>query len=508
MHLVLLTEIADALERALPPEQGLQLSLQIMAKHLPMKRAFIALTEPGGQDISIRASLGLSSTEQARGHYLPGEGITGSVIASGRPEIVPDISDSSRFLNRTRARNLKREHVAFLCVPIRLDDQVIGALAVDRRMGIKEALDDQTRLLVIISSMLAHTAAACCSRSHAEASPLPLPKHDDALAGITGSSENMRLVFTRILQAAPSSATVLLLGESGTGKELVAHAIHKASGRKAHPFISLNCAALPDTLVESELFGHERGAFTGATGVRRGRFELADSGTLFLDEVGELSLPMQAKLLRVIQERSFERLGGMESIQVDVRLIAATNRDLEQMVREGSFRSDLYYRLNVFPIHLPPLRERQEDILPLATCFIQRYSEANKKIGVRLSLSAMEMLQRYPWPGNVRELENVIERAVLLVNQEGLILPLHLPPMLHSANCPNGNRSGNTSQPAMLSLQERLEEMEQAYIVEALTHFQGHLGKAASALGLTERMMALRMKKYGISYKTFRHPCA
>ncbi|WP_298068369.1 sigma 54-interacting transcriptional regulator [uncultured Mailhella sp.] len=326
--------------------------------------------------------------------------------------------------------------------------------------------------------------------------------------GITGSSESMRLVFTRILQAAPSSATVLLLGESGTGKELVAHAIHKASGRKEHPFISLNCAALPDTLVESELFGHERGAFTGATGIRRGRFELADSGTLFLDEVGELSLTMQAKLLRVIQERSFERLGGMESVQVDVRLIAATNRNLEHMVQEGSFRSDLYYRLNVFPIQLPPLRERQEDILPLAACFIQRYSEANEKKGVRLSLSAMEMLQRYPWPGNVRELENVIERAVLLVNQEGLILPLHLPPMLHSANCPNGNRSGNISRPAMLSLQERLDEMEHAYIVEALTHFQGHLGKAADALGLTERMMALRMKKYGISYKTFRHPCA
>ena len=507
MHLVLLTEIADALERALPPEQGLQLSLQIMARHLTMKRAFIALTDPDGRDISIRASLGLSDAEQARGHYALGEGITGSVIASGRPEIVPDVSGSDRFLNRTKARNLKKEHTAFLCVPIRIDDQVIGALAVDRRMGIKEALDDQTRLLVIIASMLAHTASECHSHIHSHPQSLPRPRRNEALGEIIGSSESMNLVFTRILQAAPSSATVLLLGESGTGKELVAHAIHKASGRRDHPFISLNCAALPDTLVESELFGHERGAFTGATGIRRGRFELADSGTLFLDEVGELSLTMQAKLLRVIQERSFERLGGMDSIQVDVRLIAATNRDLELMVKEGTFRRDLYYRLNVFPIQLPPLRERQEDILPLATCFIQRYSEANGKQGVRLSLSAMEMLQRYSWPGNVRELENVIERAVLLVNQEGLILPLHLPPMLHSAGCPNGNQEGHASRPTMISLQHRLDEMEQAYIVEALTHFQGHLGKAADALGLTERMMSLRMKKYGISYKTFRHPC-
>ena len=257
--------------------------------------------------------------------------------------------------------------------------------------------------------------------------------------------------------------------------------------------------------MESELFGHERGAFTGATGIRKGRFELADTGTLFLDEVGELSLAMQAKLLRVIQERSFERLGGMESIQVDVRLIAATNRDLEQMVREGSFRKDLYYRLNVFPIQLPPLRDRQEDILSLAAHFIQRYSTANGKTGVRLSLSAMEMLQRYRWPGNIRELENIMERAVLLVGKEGLILPLHLPPNLHSSGCPYGEEGGSEAHPLMGSLQQRLDEMERAYIIEALSHFQGHLGHAAKALGLTERMMALRMKKYGVSYKEFRH---
>ncbi len=508
MHLVLLTEIADALERALPPEQGLQLALQIMARHLTMKRAFIALTDTDGQNIAIRASLGLSSAEEARGHYALGEGITGSVIASGRPEIVPDVSGSAKFLNKTRARNLKKEHTAFLCVPIRLEDQVIGALAMDRRMGIKETLEDQTRLLVIVAALLAHTAEACRSHILSPNPALPPPKRSEALNDIVGNSESMNFVFTRILQSAPSSATVLLLGESGTGKELVAHAIHKASGREKFPFISLNCAALPDTLVESELFGHERGAFTGATGIRRGRFELADSGTLFLDEVAELSLPMQAKLLRVIQERKFERLGGMESIQVDVRLIAATNRDLEHLVKEGAFRSDLYYRLNVFPIMLPPLRERQEDILSLATCFIQRYSKANGKTGVRLSLSAMEMLQRYSWPGNVRELENVMERAVLLVSHEGLILPLHLPPTLHSANCPNGKQWAHTSQPSIVSLQERLDEMEHAYILEALTHFQGHMGKAAESLGLTERMMALRMKKYGINYKAFRHPCA
>lgn len=503
MHLVLLTEIADMLERSLPPQEALQLTLQIMSRHLAMKRAAISLTEPDGREVRIYASLGFSPTEQARGHYAMGEGITGRVIAGGRPEIVPDVADDERFLNRTKARNLRKEHTAFICVPIRLDDQVVGALAVDRRMGARETLDDQSRLLSVIAGLISHTAGQCRARL----SP-PAKKKDSVsdrrIEGFIGQSESMNLVFTRIRQAAPSSATVLLRGESGTGKELAAHAIHEASGRSGHPFISLNCAALPDSLVESELFGHERGAFTGATGVRKGRFELADTGTLFLDEVGELSLAMQAKLLRVIQERSFERLGGMESIQVDVRLIAATNRDLEQMVKDGSFRKDLYYRLNVFPIQLPPLRDRQEDILSLAAYFVSRYSEANGKSGVRLSLSAMEMLQRYRWPGNIRELENVMERAVLLVGEEGLILPLHLPPNLHSAGCPYSQTDGSNVHPAMGSLQQRLDEMERAYIIEALSHFRGHLGQAARALGLTERMMALRMKKYGITYKAFR----
>ena len=503
MHLVLLTEIADTLERSLQPKEALQLTLQIMARHLAMKRAAISLTEPDGSEVRIYASVGFSATEQARGHYAMGEGITGRVIASGRPEIVPDVADDARFLNRTRARNLRKEHTAFICVPIRLDDQVVGALAVDRRVGAKETLDDQSRLLTVIAGLLSHTAGQC----RADLSSPPKKKSaisDGRIQGVIGQSESMNLVFTRIRQAAPSSATILLRGESGTGKELAAHAIHEASGRNKHPFISLNCAALPDSLVESELFGHERGAFTGATGVRKGRFELADTGTLFLDEVGELSLAMQAKLLRVIQERSFERLGGMESIQVDVRLIAATNRDLEQMVKDGSFRKDLYYRLNVFPIQLPPLRERQEDILSLAAYFVKKYSEANGKTGVRLSLSAMEMLQRYRWPGNIRELENVIERAVLLVSEEGLILPLHLPPNLHSAGCPYSEKDGSDEPPSMGSLQQRLDEMEKAYIIEALSHFHGHLGHAARALGLTERMMALRMKKYGITYKAFR----
>lgn len=294
-------------------------------------------------------------------------------------------------------------------------------------------------------------------------------------------------------------------GNRARANELAARAIHTASTRANKPFISLNCAALPENLIESELFGHERGAFTGANATRKGRFELANSGTLFLDEVGELSLMTQAKLLRVLQERAFERLGGMETHYVDVRFITATNRDLERMVAEETFRRDLFYRLNVFPINLPPLRQRPEDILPLANHFIKKYGHANGRDNVRLSLAVMDMLQRYAWPGNIRELENVMERAVLLLGREGLILPQHLPPALHGEHGAPGGKLPGAARPVFSgSLQDQLNELERASIVEALECSQGQMGRAAASLGLTERIMALRMKKYGITYKAFR----
>ena len=506
MPLSVFNELADILERTLPPVQALQLGLQIMNRHLPLKKASIALMGLSSGNIKIHASLGLTQAEQDRGHYLPGEGIIGKVIASGKAEIIPDISENPQFLNRTRSRNLKRERTAFICVPIRFDDQVIGALTVDRHIGAQDKLLDQMRILTVIAMLMSHTANMCRIRSFPpQKTLLGVSENDSTYASnFIGKSEKINIVLSRIRQVASSSATVLLRGESGTGKEVAAHAIHELSERKSQPFIALNCAALPDSLIESELFGHERGSFTGASSTRRGRFELANRGTLFLDEIGELSLHMQAKLLRVIQERSFERLGGTETIHVDVRLIAATNKNIEKMLDEGTFRKDLYYRIDVFPISIPPLRDRKEDILSLAAHFIALYSEANHKTGVRLSMSAMDMLQKYSWPGNVRELQNVIERAVLLVNDEGLILPLHLPQSMHSADCPYREENGSFSVPAMGHLQQRLDEMEQAYIIEALSHSHGHLGNAAEALGLTERMMALRMKKYDISYKSFR----
>jgi Nif-specific regulatory protein len=276
----------------------------------------------------------------------------------------------------------------------------------------------------------------------------------------------------------------------------VAHAIHYNSLRAGKPFIKVNCAALPESVIESELFGHEKGAFTGAVASRKGRFELADGGSLFLDEVGDLTPATQIKLLRVLQEKEFERVGGTGTLKVDVRLVAATNLDLERLIQEGRFRQDLYYRLNVFPIHIPPLRERKTDILLLADFFVEKYSLKNHKSIRRISTPAIDMLMAYHWPGNVRELENCVERAVLLSGDE-VIHGHHLPPTLQTAEA-----SGTAFKGA---LQNTLENVERELLLDALKSTRGNMAKAARTLGLSERIMGLRIRKYGIDARRFRH---
>ena len=326
-------------------------------------------------------------------------------------------------------------------------------------------------------------------------------RHDPGyleLENLPGMQKTLHMLWMAGRQDFP----VLLLGETGTGKEVAANIVHRCSARHGGAFVKMNCGNIPENLVDSELFGHEKGAFTGADAMHRGRFERADRGVLLLDELGELPLTAQARLLRVLQERCFERLGGTESLSVDVRIITATNRDLARMVEEGTFRRDLYYRLNVFPIHMPPLRERQNDIQPLAAYFVDKYAAANGRSGIRISLAVMDMLQRYTWPGNIRELENVMERAVLLVGQDGLILPQHLPRELHSTHCPFGpaaHKGPVEPYAASGTLQDRLDELERACITDALARHKGHMGHAAQALGLTERVMALRRNMASIT---------
>ncbi len=505
-ELLLLYELSQLLDSAEHIEDSLEGALKLMSKYLGLMRGAITLLSPKGDEMHIETAFGLDAIEQGRGYYKSGEGVTGKVIASGKPMLIADISAEPLFLNRTKSRNLKKEQVSFLCVPIKLDDQVVGALSVDRLLTNEERLEEDLRLLSIIASMLARAAKlrqiySQCPTTGDEAKFNTAPRPH----AFIGNSERMLQLYYQIQQVAVSNTTVLIYGESGTGKELAAHAIHAESSRAAQPYVALNCAALPEGLIESELFGHEKGSFTNASAQRRGRFEMAHGGTLFLDEIGELNLAMQAKLLRVLQERRFERLGGMETIGVDIRIIAATNRSLEKMVEEGLFRQDLYYRLNVFPITLPPLRERKEDVVILASHFISKYAAANGRTNVKLSLVAADMLQRYDWPGNARELENIIERAILLIGEDGFILPKHLPVHLHTADCPMASAISCPSEKTLkLTLPERLGELECAYIVEALEATGGHLGKAAESLGLTERIMALRLKKYDLNYKDFR----
>jgi len=425
------------------------------------------------------------------------------VVQTGQPAVVPRISEEPLFLDRTGARKgPRKKDVSFICVPIKLGNEVIGALSADRLFDENVSLEEDVRLLSIIASMIAQAVRL---RQQAEEERQRLLEENVRLqealkerfrpSNIIGESRAMQAVYDLIAQVSESNATVLIHGESGTGKELVANAIHYTSPRAEKPFIRVNCAALTESVLESELFGHERGAFTGALTQRKGRFELAHGGSIFLDEVGDFSPATQIKLLRVLQEREFERVGGSQTVKVDVRVIAATNRELEEMIKRGEFRRDLYYRLNVFPIYLPPLSERKTDIPLLADHFVEKYGKANRKSISRIAGAAMDMLMQYDWPGNVRELENCIERAVLLSGDD-VIHAHHLPPSVQTVQGAAGARSEG--------LQGALDALEREMVLEALRASGGNKAAAARSLGITERIMGLRVEKHGIVADRFR----
>lgn len=322
-------------------------------------------------------------------------------------------------------------------------------------------------------------------------------------ASIVGKNAKMQEIYQLIEKVAPTPASVLITGESGTGKELVARAIHINSPREKSPFISVNCAALPETLLESELFGHEKGAFTGATSMRKGRFELADTGTLFLDEIGDIPIPLQAKLLRVLQERSFERVGGTRPINVDVRIITATNRDLKDEVDEGRFREDLYYRLNVLHIHLPPLRERADDIPMLADHFINKFARMLNKPDLKISGEALRYLVGLPWEGNVRELENTIERAAILCSGDTIQVEDVHPDVGGSKMETSWSPDVDFEKflPSNLPLPEVLSGVEEQMIKRALKEAYFVQARAAESLGITKSLLQYKMKKYGLQKK-------
>jgi len=502
-ELSLLFEISQTLEGTLDLREVVGPILKATVSHTGMLRGILTLLNRETGEISIEAAQGLSRSQKERGRYRLGEGVTGKVIESGKPVIVPHISDEPQFLDRTRSRKgVQKKDISFICVPIKLGSEVIGALSIDRFFSDEVSLREDVRLLSIVTAMIAQAVRL---RQEAAEEKMRLLEENLRLreelqdrfrpSNIIGNSKVMQGVYDLIAQVSKSDATVFIRGESGVGKELVAHAIHFNSPRAPKPFIKVNCAALPETIIESELFGHEKGAFTGAISQRKGRFELAAGGTIFLDEIGDLSPATQIKLLRVLQEKEFERVGGISTIKADVRIITATNRNLEELVSEEAFRQDLYYRLNVFPIHVPPLRERKTDILLLADHFIVKYSKAGHKEVKRISTPAIDMLMSYHWPGNVRELENCIERAVLLTGDE-VIHGHHLPPTLQTAEASGTSHSG--------TLQEALDALERDLILDALKSARGNRAKAARALGISERLIGLRVDKHGIDSRRFR----
>jgi len=502
-ELSLIFEISQVLSRSLDLREVAAPLLETMAQSLGMLRGTLTLLNRESGEISIEAAHGLSKSQRGQGRYKLGEGITGRVVQSGEPIAVPKISEDPAFLNRTGARRSSQEQdISFICVPIKIGNEVVGSLSADRPYLEKADLAEDVRLLTIIASLIAQAVRV---RQAAEEEHQRLMEENTRLksalkdkfhpSNIISNDRAMQSIYEQIAQVSRSKATVLIRGESGTGKELVASSIHFGSPRAQKPFIKVNCAALPESIIESELFGHEKGAFTGALSRRKGRFELAEGGTIFLDEIGDLSAATQVKLLRVLQEREFERVGGHETIAVDVRVLAATNRNLEELMAHGHFRQDLYYRLNVFAIHLPPLRDRKADVLLLADYFAERYGKLNHKAIRRISTPAIDMLMGYHWPGNVRELENCIERAVIL-SEDGVIHGHHLPPTLQTAEASGTIHHG--------SLDAALQKLEQELLVEALKSARGNKAKAARNLGLTERVMGLRLDEYDIDFKRFR----
>ncbi len=478
--------------------------LDILYREMGLLRGTLTLRK--GDYLFIEASHGLTDVEIKRGKYLMGEGITGKVAETAKSIVIPDISQEPGFLDRTQTRS-ERQDIAFICVPILRDEEVIGTLSIDRINEEAGNLEPILYLLETVANILAD-AVEVCRQQHDEREELlaenrrlksELDKNYRP-ANIVGNCSSMRQIFAMIAQVADSTATVLIRGSSGTGKELVARAIHYASDRKDKPFIAVNCAALPENLIESELFGHEKGSFTGATATRVGRVEAANGGTLFLDEIGDLSLPVQVKLLRFLQERTYERVGNNEERKADVRILAATSRNLEELMNANKFREDLYYRLNVFPIHIPDLKERRTDIMLLVEYFLEKYSRIYNKQIKRISTPAINMMMSYHWPGNVRELENCIERSVLTATDN----------VIHGYNMPPSLQTGQSTNTASIVPEHKADFMtmvasfERELIVDALKLSRGNVASASRQMGLTQRIMHYKIDKLGVDPKKYR----
>jgi Nif-specific regulatory protein len=511
-----LVEISQALAGTLDLRPGLHRALELLEQHHSVVNAAVTLRDEENGDLDVvaanprapgaaRASAGSGSGSGGNG-AATGKGrsvdhVTDQVIRTGRSVVIPDI-DHEPLLKAKLGDRSRPGHRSFIAVPILLNRRPAGALTVELAFKSERLYDRSAKFFGVVASMIGQ-ALKVQKLIEAERQRLvdenvhlrqELRERYD-FSNLVGTSNAIRQVYEQVAQVARTSTTVLIRGESGTGKELIAHAIHYNSLRARKPFVKVSCGALPDTLMESELFGYEKGAFTDAHARRKGRFELAEGGTLFLDEIGDINLPTQVKLLRVLQEREFERLGGTETVKVNVRLIAATNKALEPAIEGGTFREDLYYRLNVFTIFVPPLRERKTDILLCADHFLQKFAREHGKAIRRIATPAIDMLMSYHWPGNVRELENTIERAVLVCDGHA-IHAHHLPPTLQTAT----SSDSYVSQ----SLKDATDAYERDVIQDALKTARGNRARAARMLQTTERILNYKVRKHRIDYGRFK----
>ncbi|MBI2220308.1 MAG: sigma 54-interacting transcriptional regulator [Acidobacteria bacterium] len=496
--LTALVEVTQAFAHSATVASGSQRLLEVLRRQHAVLQARVWLAEQPGDPLRLAASIAAAGERRAK--LDPPSPITLRVFESGRPVVVPDTAREpllapTRRPDRGRAR-------ALVSVPVPVGRETAGVLELELAHRPDRAYDVALRFFKVASAILGQALRGERrldeerGRLLAENTHLReelREKYD--FSRIIGTSGPMRAVYEQIAQVARTNTTVLIRGESGTGKELIAHAIHFNSLRAKKPFVKVSCSALPETLIESELFGYEKGAFTGAQGRKAGRFELAEGGTLFLDEIGDINLSTQVKLLRVIQEREFERVGGVEAVKVNVRLVAATNKNLEEAIARGIFREDLHYRLNVFTIFVPPLRERRPDVMLLADHFVQKYAAEHGKHIKRLSTPAIDMLMSYHWPGNVRELENTIERAVV-VCEGSVIHGHHLPPALQTAEA-----TGTVPQ---LSLADAVSAFEKDLLLDALKSTQGNRARAAKLLQSTERIIRYKVKQHHIDVGRFR----
>lgn len=476
--------------------------LDILHAEIGIEQASFALRQPDSAEFMVEASRGMPQEKEGKTCFSEGDGIRGRVAKTMEAALIP-FGEGAHSAPSPSSYNTKK---AFLCVPVIHQRIVIGIMSAEVDHAPIDHLRHNLRFLNLVSGVLAEGVSRI--REDKEEHELLIQENQrlrQQLGNVShpediiGNCRSMKQVYTQIAQVADSLANVLIRGESGTGKELAARAIHYSSSRRSNAFVAVNCAALPESLIESELFGHEKGAFTGAAYLRKGRFELANGGTLFLDEIGDISPAVQVRLLRALQERSIERVGSQQSININARIVAATSRNLEQAMAEGSFREDLYYRLNVFPIHLPPLRDRRSDMMLLADHFIERYSAAYSKKIRRISSAAIGMMMSYHWPGNVRELENCIEHAVL-TSQDEVIHGYSLPPSLQTAEQTNTSFLPDSGG----SLKNMMDSYEREIIIDALKKHNGNTSAVARYLRTSVRIMAYSLKRLGIQASTYK----